>query len=320
MRRPARRIRSVVARLVVGVLLLLGAALVALEAGVVFRHTFSSDAPDEAVAREQAQPTRRTTTWPPFPPRPAWPPHPPGPVAVVPSDDMRAVSTGALDEAAARAKAQLTRRTMWPPFPPRPALRPCPPEAAGAEGAGEAALESVAPAALEAALKAAGAGVGVEGAVKAAALAAATAALDAAAAAELKAAGTGAGTGEPASPPSPPQLASPPSPPRPASPSRPPNVAAVPSENKTLSTTSDDMTLSTTSTSAPTIPHTLFFTYKHNLPHTRTPLHLYNNVQHTVAEYRAAWGQPRAPVRFLLGRACQSSPATSSTRILALFS
>jgi hypothetical protein len=97
--RSARRIRSVVSRLVTGrLLLLIGAAMVALEAGVVFRqtffsdapdeaegaegaegpegrrwsHTFSSDAPDEAVARERAQSARRTTL-PSFPPWSTWP-------------------------------------------------------------------------------------------------------------------------------------------------------------------------------------------------------------------------------------------------------
>ena len=47
--------------------------------------------------------------------------------------------------------------------------------------------------------------------------------------------------------------------------------------------------------------------------HTKTPLHFYDNIQHTIAEYRKAWGEPEAPVRFLVGRARQSLSATSST-------
>ena len=54
------------------------------------------------------------------------------------------------------------------------------------------------------------------------------------------------------------------------------------------------------------IPRIMTFTYATNLLETKTPSHFYENVQHTIAEYRKAWGQPEAPVHFLDDDDCRT--------------
>jgi len=50
----------------------------------------------------------------------------------------------------------------------------------------------------------------------------------------------------------------------------------------------------------------MFFTYAHNILLTKAPEMYYDNVQHTIAEYRQAWGEPEAPVRFLDDADCRA--------------
>ena len=50
----------------------------------------------------------------------------------------------------------------------------------------------------------------------------------------------------------------------------------------------------------------MFFTYAHNILHTKAPQQFYDNVQHTIAEYREAWEEPEAPVRFLDNDDCRA--------------
>mmetsp|Transcript_19914 Transcript_19914/g.32306 ORF Transcript_19914/g.32306 Transcript_19914/m.32306 type:complete len:356 (-) Transcript_19914:326-1393(-) len=54
------------------------------------------------------------------------------------------------------------------------------------------------------------------------------------------------------------------------------------------------------------IPHNLLFTYAHNVLESKAPSHFFDNVQHTIAEYRRAWGQPEAPVHFLDDDDCRT--------------
>ena len=54
----------------------------------------------------------------------------------------------------------------------------------------------------------------------------------------------------------------------------------------------------------PTIPHTLFFTYSHDILQNRTPEELHDNIQNSIRLYRKAWNEPKAPVRFLTDETC----------------
>lgn len=53
------------------------------------------------------------------------------------------------------------------------------------------------------------------------------------------------------------------------------------------------------------IPHTLMFTYSHNILDTKEPPVFYRNVQRTIDLYRKAWNEPNATVTFLDNPACR---------------
>lgn len=52
------------------------------------------------------------------------------------------------------------------------------------------------------------------------------------------------------------------------------------------------------------IPRTLWFTYSHNILLTGEPRHFYDNIQKTIASYRAAWKNNCVKVNFLTNDAC----------------
>ena len=54
------------------------------------------------------------------------------------------------------------------------------------------------------------------------------------------------------------------------------------------------------------IPHTMFFTYAHDILATKSPPHFEANIRHTIDAYRTLWGEPDAPVRFLDDDACRA--------------
>mmetsp|Transcript_32042 Transcript_32042/g.95999 ORF Transcript_32042/g.95999 Transcript_32042/m.95999 type:complete len:294 (-) Transcript_32042:34-915(-) len=55
---------------------------------------------------------------------------------------------------------------------------------------------------------------------------------------------------------------------------------------------------------APVIPHTIWFTHKHDVLQTREPRLAYDNALNTIKTYRRAWGEPNAPVHFLDDAKC----------------
>ena len=52
------------------------------------------------------------------------------------------------------------------------------------------------------------------------------------------------------------------------------------------------------------VPHILWFTYKHNLLKIREPLELYDNVVDTITAYRKTWGEVDVPVHFMSDEDC----------------
>ena len=67
------------------------------------------------------------------------------------------------------------------------------------------------------------------------------------------------------------------------------------------------------------IPHILYFTYKHNVLTTKEPIHIYDNVMHTIADYRRLWGEPEAPVVFLDDDMCREKISATEPRLLQWF-
>lgn len=75
----------------------------------------------------------------------------------------------------------------------------------------------------------------------------------------------------------------------------------------------------TNSTLLPSIPHTLFFTYKHNILETKEPKLFYDNIMHTVSEYRSLWKEPKAPIRFLEDKDCVDEIQRAEPRLVEHF-
>ena len=67
------------------------------------------------------------------------------------------------------------------------------------------------------------------------------------------------------------------------------------------------------------IPHTLFFTYKHNILETREPSNFYDNIMYTVSQYRTLWGEPDAPIRFMDDAACAEEIEAAEPRLVQYF-
>lgn len=70
------------------------------------------------------------------------------------------------------------------------------------------------------------------------------------------------------------------------------------------------------------IPHTMFFTYKHNVLETNKPEHFAWNVRRTIAQYKKAWGLQGADitkVRFLDDSACRASISTVEPKLVGYF-
>jgi hypothetical protein len=74
-----------------------------------------------------------------------------------------------------------------------------------------------------------------------------------------------------------------------------------------------------TKASSPIIPHTLFFTYKHNILDTRKPKLFYDNVMHTISEYRSLWNEPGAHVSFLTDEDCIREIEKAEPRLVQHF-
>jgi len=71
--------------------------------------------------------------------------------------------------------------------------------------------------------------------------------------------------------------------------------------------------------SSPPIPRSMFFTYKYNMLVTKEPAHLYENVMHTIAEYRKAWDDPAARVSFLDDDLCRDRIREAEPRLVRYF-
>lgn len=69
----------------------------------------------------------------------------------------------------------------------------------------------------------------------------------------------------------------------------------------------------------PLIPHTIFFTYKHNILENKEPSNFYDNIMYTIHEYRTLWGDPDAPVRFLDNDDCVKDIEMAEPRLVPLF-
>jgi hypothetical protein len=68
------------------------------------------------------------------------------------------------------------------------------------------------------------------------------------------------------------------------------------------------------------IPRRLIFTFKHDILRAKAPRHFYDNVQATVAAYRAHWGEPDAPVvEFLDDAACRVALQDTEPRLVRHF-
>jgi hypothetical protein len=67
------------------------------------------------------------------------------------------------------------------------------------------------------------------------------------------------------------------------------------------------------------IPRRLIFTYQNNLIETKDPPLLYGNVETTIQTYRAAWGDPEAPVWFLNDTDCRSAVYAAKPNLLPAF-
>jgi len=74
-----------------------------------------------------------------------------------------------------------------------------------------------------------------------------------------------------------------------------------------------------TSAAAPAIPHILYFTHKDNILETKDPLFIYDNVLHTIEEYRRLWQEPSAPVVFLDDDMCREKIQATDPRLLSWF-
>ena len=69
----------------------------------------------------------------------------------------------------------------------------------------------------------------------------------------------------------------------------------------------------------PKIPHRLIFTSKHNILESKEPPIFYDNIQHTIQQYRKAWGEPNAPVWFLNDTECRDVVREANSSLLAFF-
>ena len=67
------------------------------------------------------------------------------------------------------------------------------------------------------------------------------------------------------------------------------------------------------------IPRSMFFTYKYNILVTKEPLHLYENVMHTIEEYRKAWDDRSAKVNFLDDDQCRKRIQNAEPRLVGYF-
>ena len=67
------------------------------------------------------------------------------------------------------------------------------------------------------------------------------------------------------------------------------------------------------------IPHILYFTHRENILETKEPIHIYDNVMHTISEYRRLWGEPEAPVVFMDDNFCRGAIQKTFPKLVKWF-